>query len=346
MKNRYILLLISSVLFSLCSCDKEDDMREESVVVVETSNQNELDVWIYENLTAPYNVEVKYKWDDSEIDNAYTVVPPKVEKAKEFLEAYLNVWIKTYEAEANAGGDPEFLHKYMPKLLVLVGCPQYNEDGTMLLGLAEGGRKVTIFDIDNFNEPYLTGWETEEEIQLIKKRAVISAFHTLHHEFAHIMHQTKFYPDEFKEICRGDYTGNWYEVYETEARTKGFITPYSMLNENEDFVEIVAGMLTRAAYCNEPKLYTDLQLKDESGVLTAELGDVYLNDWEELLYLWAVEFDWDTYLLYQTPEALVGYDKFEQKIDIVTTYYKEKWHIDLYSLQKRIETAVDELFID
>jgi len=345
MNKLYRLLILSSVLFSLFSCEKEDSLLDDSVVVLEKETKNELDIWIYENLTVPYNVEVKYKWDDGEVENEYHVTPAKIEKAREFLEVYLNVWIKTYEDEAVAGGNPDFLKKYMPKQLVLVGSPQYNGDGSMTLGLAEGGKKVVIFNIDQFAEVPVNSWDTPEQIVTNKRNAIFAAFHTMHHEFAHIMHQTKFYPDEYKEICKGDYTGNWMDVYAAEAELKGFITPYSMLNENEDFVEIVAAMLDKVRYSNEPRLY-NTQLKDDQGNLTTEKGDVYLSEWEAYLYSWAftAEYDenWQSVWV-QTPEGKEGYDKFAAKVNIVTNYYKEKWGVDLYSLQKRIETAVNNL---
>jgi len=347
MKKIYLLLLISSVLFSFYSCEQEDDLRDESVVAIDQPFQNELDLWIYENLTKPYNVEVKYKWDDGEVMNDFHVTPPKMEKAKDFLEAYLNLWIKPYEEESVAGDNPEFIYKYMPKLLVLVGTPQFNADGTATMGLAEGGRKVTIFDVDNFAEVTVSSWDTPESIANRRRDAMRTAFHTLHHEFAHIMHQTKFYPDEFKEICKGDYTGNWMDVYPNEANLKGFITPYSMLNENEDFVELVAGLLDRSKYSNEPNGYYTV-LKDENGDPTREDGTVYLTEWEGFLYpwCWTREYDenWVGYY-YRSPEATEAYEKITAKLNIVTTYYKEKWGIDLYSLQKRIDTAVNNLVI-
>ncbi|PXX95014.1 hypothetical protein DF185_22755 [Marinifilum breve] len=348
MKKIYILLIMSAVLFSFYSCDTEEDLRDESVLDIDESLQNELDVWIYENLTKPYNVEVKYKWDDNEIPNSFHVTPPKIEKAKDFLEAYLNLWIKPYEEESIAGNNPDFMYKYMPKLLVLVGTPQYNADGSMTMGMAEGGRKVTIFNVDKFAEVAVYTWDTPEVIVNRKKDAMRTAFHTLHHEFAHIMHQTKFYADEFKEICKGDYTANWMDLYPQDANLKGFITPYSMLNEDEDFVEIVAGMLDRSKYSNEPHEFY-VPLMDEQGEPTNEDGNVFMTEWESFLYgwCWKKEYDenWNSYWV-RTPEAKKAYEKFTAKVNIVTAYYNEKWGIDLYNLQKRIDTAVSNLVIE
>ncbi|PXX95018.1 hypothetical protein DF185_22735 [Marinifilum breve] len=346
MKNIYILLLMSAVLFSFYSCDKEDELRDESVVAYDKALQNELDLWIYEHLTKPYNVKVKYKWDDSEVFNDFHVVPPTMEKAKEFLEAYLNLWIKTYEEESVVGGNPEFMYKFMPKLLVLIGSPQYNADGTTTLGLAEGGKKVTIFNVNKFAEVDLFGGETPEQALDMKRTAVVKSFHTLHHEFGHILHQTKFYPDEFKEISKGKYTGNWMDISNDDAKKHGFITAYSMSEENEDWVEIAASMLSLASHTNEPKLHMDLAVKDNEGNLTSQDADMYLSDWDFELHFWGWELDFDQSPVRWkvTPETLENWKKFHSKVEMVTTYYKEKWGIDMYSMQKRIDTAVTELY--
>lgn len=346
MKRIYLFLLISSVLTSLYSCEKEEKLRDESVVTTQKVYQNDLDKWIYENLTKPYNVEVKYKWSANEIPVEYVVSPPKMEKVREYLEAYLNLWIKPYEEESKAGGNPDFLYKYMPKLLVLVGTPAYNADGSMTLGQAEGGRKVTIFDIDNFAKVEVKSTDTPAKILEKKRDAIMTSFHSLHHEFAHIMHQTKFYPDEFKEISKGDYTARWMDILPFTSNLKGFITPYSMLNENEDFVEIVAAMLDKSKYSNVPFTFQETPLKDSNGQFTNVLGDVTLTDWEMALYIWGRDYKWDAnwnIVYFRTPEGDVGYAKFTNKVNFVTTYYKEKWGVDLYSLQKRIETAVNTL---
>lgn len=342
MKRIYQFLFITSVLFSLYSCEKEETLRDESVVTIQKVYQNDLDKWIYENLTKPYNVEVKYRWDANEITNKFRVTPPKLEKVKEFLDAYLNLWIKPYEAEAKAGGNPDFLYKYMPKLLVLVGTPAYNEDGTSTMGLAEGGRKVTIFDVDNFGTVQINSWDTPESIIKKKRNILFTSFHVLHHEFAHIMHQTKFYPNEFKDISKADYTARWMDLDDAEAQTLGCITPYSLSNENEDFVEIVAGMLDRSRYSNEPYT-TEWPLKDAKGEFTNVMGNITASEWEHFLYSYMLDYKFDSkwnIIYFRSPEGTAGYHKFLKKVDIVTTYYKEKWGVDLYSLQKRIDSAI------
>ena len=69
-------------------------------------------------------------------------------------------------------------------------------------------------------------------------------FHTIEHEFAHIMHQTVLYPEDFRRISVGGYTSNWNNTTDAEANEKGFITAYAQSAADEDFVEMVSMMLT------------------------------------------------------------------------------------------------------
>lgn len=338
MKNKIYLLIVLSIILGFSSCSNEGvGIDEQSVIKVHANEKSELDKWIYENYTVPYNIEVKYKWDDTEVDNKAWVVPPKTEKAKEFLEAMLKVWIQPYVAEAGE----DFIKQYIPKLLVLIGSPQYNKDGTMTLGLAEGGRKVSIFDVNSFAEVNTKG-KTPEQILKAKKRSIIESFHTMHHEFAHILHQTKFYPIEFKAITKGKYTGNWKDVSDDDANILGYITPYSMLNEDEDFVEIVAAILTSVQNSRNPVTYDGCPAKDKRGILTGESITLTLSEWDIKLYLWGIGTnsagEW-----IQLDNAEKGLDLFNRKVLIVTSYFKNKWGVDLYNLQKRIDEAVDNI---
>lgn len=191
-----------------------------------TTEETELDNWIFDNFTAPYNIEVKYRWDVSELDETKTLVPPIPSKTEEIMQVVKDVWIVPYIQEAGE----TFLKTYCPKQFVLVGSPNYNPGGTITLGTAEGGRKIVLFTINEFDE---------------NNRGVVKEqMHTVHHEFAHILHQNILYPNEFKTITPGEYTADWTNIPVAEAQSKGFITSYAMSAPDEDFVELIAMMLT------------------------------------------------------------------------------------------------------
>lgn len=228
--------LVLSVLFA--ACQKKDDLSGVDDIPGlggDTWAQQPLDKWIYDTLTVPYNIEVKYKWDQTEFDVSKTLVPPMESQVIPVLSAIKKVWIDTYVAEAGQA----FFQQYCPKFLILSGSASWNFNGTITLGTAEGGRKVVLYLINNFRTKGSPGYTAADTA------TVIQIFHVIEHEFGHILHQTVMYPVEFKKICAGLYNGNWNLVSDADANRDGFVTAYSMSAFDEDFVETVSIMLTK-----------------------------------------------------------------------------------------------------
>ena len=121
-----------------------------------------------------------------------------------------------------------------PKIISLIGSPAYNPNsGSMLLGTAEGGIKITLYngngmDVSNIDQ---LNWYY---------------FRTMHHEFAHILNQKRNYPIEFAAISEGYYNSlNWTSMTATQAASLGFVTAYAGSEEHEDFVETLANYLIK-----------------------------------------------------------------------------------------------------
>jgi substrate import-associated zinc metallohydrolase lipoprotein len=142
------------------------------------------------------------------------------------------VWIDAYDEIL---GNKHFMRRYVPKVIHLIGSPAFNGDGSIVLGTAESGLKVTLYDVNRMDINDINMDELTEYY-----------FHTMHHEFAHILHQTKEYDTEWQKISNADYIGsNWiYERDTVSYREKGFISAYSMMNHNEDFVEYYSYYVT------------------------------------------------------------------------------------------------------
>ncbi len=333
MKTLLKYTFIVTLAFGLFACDKEDSLRPESVISVQEMQESEFDRWIYDTFTKPYNIEIKWKWEDREMNNNFHVVPPTKEKAEAFLKALLELWIKPYQEEAGA----VFIKTYAPKLIYLTGTAQFNSDGTKTVGLAEGGRKVTVFEINNF---------TLTDIDAMSK-----AFHTMHHEFAHILHQKVLIPTEFKNISKGDYTGAWLNVEEINANAAGFITPYSMSKYEEDWVEIVATLLTNVRNSNEAGTY---KVPDYDGAGKAKFDDKNkmiwvdqeMSQWTHKLMLVGIgAFRNNKNQIYylQHPNAGQGLSKITTKLTQILNYYQSVWNLNLFKLQQKIETAAIKL---
>lgn len=229
-RNIFIALLIPLVV---ASCRKNEDLNLIPPVDLggETTARTSIDQWLLDSLTTPYNIAVKYRWDPWELNLDKTLTPPDESKIIPAMSAIKRVWIDPYNQET---GSELFIKKYSPKQFKLVGSVEYNYNGTVLLGQAEGGNNIAFFDINqNFDR---------DPVRSIKRM-----IQTSHHEFAHILHQNVLYPQEFRGLSsqfgRAGYTGTWFNVADTTALRNGYITPYSMASADEDFVEMIANML-------------------------------------------------------------------------------------------------------
>lgn len=228
MKNRFqIVALLLVAVASLFSCSKSEDLGG-SNIVISSAERNDLDKWLFDSFVSPLNIEVKYLWDDSELDLEKKLIPAEMDKVKPFMEVVKKVWIEPY-TDTRIVPDASFLKRYCPKQLVLVGSLSYNTDGTVTLGTAEGGRKIVLYDVNGFDKANMD--------------QVVGMLHTMQHEFAHILHQNKMYPTEFKTITTG-YTSTWYNFTDAQSNLDGFITSYARSSTDEDFVEMIAAMLT------------------------------------------------------------------------------------------------------
>jgi substrate import-associated zinc metallohydrolase lipoprotein len=337
------------VAFLFVGCNEEADLLKDSVIYTNESGDTELDKWIMENLTTPYNVEVIWKWEGEQIGSDKFSVPAQVEKAEAFLKAYLNAWIKPYEKVAGEN----FVKKHGFKQFVIAGAPSYNEDGTITLGFAEGGRKVVVFNINNF-EP-------------TNRAEFAKAFHVIHHEFAHILHQLKLYPETYKTISK-DYRFDWYTVHPFIANDKGFITPYSMADENEDFVEMYSGMTDRTG---KKQTYT-VPKKDANGKLMTDnpdsikevtrsgfehyiqygepiMVDMEMTEWEHYLYMLGIKNSdsapemlwWVTGYIQSEDVRTEGLSKMLAKEVIVRDYFEDVWNLNVRDLQDALDDAIE-----
>lgn len=229
MKNiKFVLLIVTaSILFWSCG---EETLDSKSIFENEELVMTDFDNWLYSNYTVPYNIEFKYKFDDKESNTNYNLAPARLDKSVALAILVKHLWIDVYEELLGK----EFLSKYSPRLFHLIGSPAYNSQGSIILGTAEGGLKVTLFnvnmlDVENPDIDMLNYWY----------------FKTMHHEFAHILHQTKSYTTDFNLISATDYqSGSWVNIEDEEALEMGFVSPYGSSESQEDFVEILAVYVT------------------------------------------------------------------------------------------------------
>ena len=246
------LAMMAAAALALGACS-EDDLNSDSIFKadLEAADQStEFDAWLNKNYRDAYNINLMYRYVDNESDRYYNVTPADYDKAKALAILVKQMWLDVYTEVMG----PDFLKTYAPRIIQLTGSYKYQqnesgESGGIVMGTAEGGIKVMLYgvnsiDIDNpyinTEDPYSTDkWSTS------KFDMNHWFFHTMHHEFCHIMTQKKEYSTEFRAISAATYHAtDWINVKDIDAAKEGFVTGYASGEYNEDFAEIYATYIT------------------------------------------------------------------------------------------------------
>ena len=352
-KYIYSLMLTAGLAAGFVSCSEDEiegtifDTTEE--LLDPNSFTYALDKFAEENFLVPYNMRFLYRIEDIETDMTYNLVPATYEKSIEMAALMKYLWLDVYKENVP---DKAFLAKYAPKMLQLLGSPAYNPtSGTETVGLAESGVKISLYkvneldvnNIEDLNEDY---------------------FKTMHHEFSHILHQTKVYPESFQEISTGNYDGfGWQDRADVEARTLGFVTPYGSSGVSEDWVETIANYIVK----NDTewnKILEDAKYDYERETVKTE--DFNANDptiaWYEAVtavdgsiieyevVYYSVSRDengdpiWNTdpetgeqTLVYVENDDVDGPAVIEQKLEMCKTWLKESFSIDLDVIRQAVQ---------
>ena len=229
------LALVAIAAMSLSSCSEKGlgdtifpDVSDE---LDPNSYTYKFDKWLKENYLDVYNLEFQYRLQDNETNMNYNLEPATLENAVDLAVLAKYMWFDVYE---EVSGSKEFVKMYGPRIIMLVGSPAINpQTGTIIVGLAEGGIKVTLLHVNSMNPMNIYALNGDY-------------FHTMHHEFTHILHQTKTIPREFQLISLGRYDAiNWQDRNAGVVHSLGFVTPYGSSEIREDFAEISANYITK-----------------------------------------------------------------------------------------------------
>jgi substrate import-associated zinc metallohydrolase lipoprotein len=230
MIQKKIYLWIACIaLASLALVACSEDKLGPSVLDTTPPARTALDNWILEQFTKPHNIEIIYRWDYTESDLSRSLTPAREENVEGFVRVLKRIWTVPYATIAGTN----FLNATCPKQLMLVGCSAYNSSGSVTLGTAEAGRKIVLYEIDDFDRSNTT------RLKRYMK--------TIHHEYTHIQNQLRDFAPEYEQITAAGYRTDWSNVSLQNAYNAGFISQYAQMSPDEDFAEMVGFMLTSSA---------------------------------------------------------------------------------------------------
>ena len=231
MKVTFKNMLLVFVGILAVSCSKEDNNFEDSIFDVTPPKRTALDKWIMDNYTTPYNIEATYLWDENLGKPDKFLYPPKLTSVQPSLQVVKKIWLDSY----NEVGGENFVKKIAPRQVHLIGSYNVNHNGTIVLGDAGGGARITLYNTDYVD---------------FRDLADITEFvHTIQHEYVHILNQNKPYDQVAWNAIgmeTGGYTTSWYNIDDAVSNTEGFVTSYARTNYDEDFAETASFVLLRS----------------------------------------------------------------------------------------------------
>ena len=277
--KKYLLyaLLAVSTGTALVSCS-EDDLNAESVITIDKKQANDFDKWLTANFVNPYNLEFKYRYEYKETDANYYTVPAELNQAIEMAHLVKYLCLESYDEVAGI----DFTRNYFPKMIFTIGEWEYRNNGTIILGTAESGKKILLTGV-NYLDTYKSSPAALNHYY----------FKTIHHEFTHILNQTKEYSAEFKLITGNSYVADSWseEPFDVGYLERGFISDYAQHSDTEDFAEMMSLYVTNSK-----------------------------EQWDE----WMAEAGEN------------GAPLLQAKLDIVKSYMKDSWGIDMDKLRDTI----------
>ena len=271
MKNIKYILSVAACAMIVCSCSNDDDFSDSifdtSIEAVdEKSTTGPFDQWLYDNFVVPYNTEIQYKFNMTGAKMDYLLAPADYEKSQ-MLARFIKYLF--YDVYVKHAGD-DFMKRYAPRIIHFIGSAAYSPTtGTEELGYASAGVKITLIKVNEMKMWTPTTPYTAADMDKLNEYQ----FHTMHHEFSHILHQTKSYPVTFGQINPAEYDGRkWQERDSVKSHSLGFITQYGSSANYEDFVETLSCTITN----NDCRwMYTIIDACANGGVKDGDKERIY-----------------------------------------------------------------------
>lgn len=304
-KILYIIGIVATVA-AFSSCRGGDNFTDsvfdtEVPVVDPTKATYPFDQWLYDNFVVPYNVDVKYRFDLSASDMNFQLTPADYNRSQ-LLAHFIRYLF--YDVYTKFAGD-DFMKKYGPRIFHFIGSSGYSPTtGTEVLGTASGGVKITLYNVNEM-KPYSDGVTyAGDDVSVLNERY----FHTMHHEFSHILHQTKSYPVTFGQVTSGSYDPiNWQDRDSVWTHQNGYVTHYASSATYEDFVETLSCIIT------------DTKHRWMNRIINAASMGVRQGDKEDILVLidsLGIDLDapkshWNNFTLYEESEYNDQTDEYD-----------------------------------
>lgn len=314
--KKYILLSIMTAVVGLCSVScSEDELNNQSIITAESNVSNTtFDQWLRVNYLLPYNIDFKWRYEDKESDMDFYTVPAEYDKAVKMAHLVKYLCLEAYDEVAGV----DFTRANFPKMIFTIGQWEFQNNGTFILGTAEGGRKILLTGINDLDK-YI---DNPDNLNYYY-------FKTIHHEFTHILNQTKDYSTDFKLITGSGYVADmWSESPYNGSDT--LLVPRIIKKGGLDKKDSIVFDSIQTYYYLKHGFISDYAQKEHTEDF-AEMMSKYIcyspAQWAEWMRLAGTD----------------GATKLQAKLDIVKEYMLTSWGIDLDTMRSTIQRRQKEI---
>ena len=149
-KIRSIILSMLLLLFFQCATE---DSNSQYVPPSTTEITHANDQYLYDSngvsLFERYGTATRWRWNDNFISPTQRATPIDADFVIPVAKLVDYLWVGPY---ASTGSNAvNFIKELFPAELVFIGSYIFNDDGTVLLGYAEGGARVTLLNLNSFD---------------------------------------------------------------------------------------------------------------------------------------------------------------------------------------------------
>lgn len=192
-----------------------------------TDREDELDTWLKEEFTAPYHMEVLYRWEDVQPYASIAsmrLVPVDFDLVEPVMTALRDSWIKPLDRAAGRN----LLKQLGPRRLVLANALEYSY-GVVRYIESEGAMLLNVNRLDPTDEAGLK-----------------EVLRTILYELAHTLRKEIAFDKTFGDISRSYYTSAWEafdresyaDDYYPESWARGFVRNSAMNCPEDDFAHM------------------------------------------------------------------------------------------------------------
>lgn len=237
--KRVIYVFMSAVLLAACS---KEELHEPSVIPDAVEQTEELDRWIQQTFTEPYNIEIVYR--SGKMNMSPGDYAPKTEKVMDVLKAIEALWVDVYSSGSVGGQD--FLRGKMPLRIRLIGGKKLNIQGEELIANPSAtGIDMYIYNVNDFDA------KNEDDVFCLMR--------SVHFQFAkRLLELIPYDRDKFMTISKSRYmrTPQGVLIGDTKAKRKtafdisfyankhGCYSSFGFSSPEDDMADMISVLLT------------------------------------------------------------------------------------------------------